>query len=61
MTKFLYFVLWNCIRFKKDNQQVVKESCIVALDMHEYENSGEFLTLEQGVDKIVKEVQLSSK
>ncbi|XP_004349226.1 deoxyhypusine hydroxylase [Capsaspora owczarzaki ATCC 30864] len=44
-------------RYKQDNQRVVKESCVVALDMHAFENSGEFLTLEQGVEKIVREVK----
>lgn len=29
-------------RFRGDGERVVKESCEVALDMYEYENSGQF-------------------
>jgi deoxyhypusine monooxygenase len=29
-------------KFKDDSERVVKESCIVGLDMYEYEASGEF-------------------
>lgn len=30
------------VRFKDDPERVVRESCIVALDMYEYENSDSF-------------------
>ncbi|XP_021347942.1 deoxyhypusine hydroxylase-like [Mizuhopecten yessoensis] len=36
--------------YLKDSERVVKESCIVALDMSEYENSGQF----QYADSLVK-------
>ncbi|KAI8089159.1 armadillo-type protein [Halteromyces radiatus] len=29
-------------KFKEDNERVVRESCVVALDMYEYETSGDF-------------------
>ncbi|KAF7731016.1 hypothetical protein EC973_001062 [Apophysomyces ossiformis] len=35
-------VLETLEKFKKDNEQVVRESCVVALDMYEYETSGDF-------------------
>jgi deoxyhypusine monooxygenase len=39
--------------YAKDDEQVVKESCVVALDMHEFESSNEFVTLEQGVERVL--------
>ncbi|KAG0173752.1 hypothetical protein DFQ28_011256 [Apophysomyces sp. BC1034] len=35
-------VLETLDKFKQDNEQVVRESCVVALDMYEYETSGDF-------------------
>jgi len=37
--------------FRKDAVQVVKESCDVALDMYEYENSGQ-LNYADGLQRI---------
>ncbi|CAO3607985.1 unnamed protein product [Cunninghamella blakesleeana] len=35
-------VLETLNKFKQDNERVVRESCVVALDMYEYETSGDF-------------------
>ncbi|KAI8373136.1 armadillo-type protein [Radiomyces spectabilis] len=35
-------VLETLQKFKEDNARVVRESCVVALDMYEYETSGDF-------------------
>jgi hypothetical protein len=43
---FLSPFLFQCLpvlrKFAADQERVVKESCMVALDMHEYETSGQF-------------------
>lgn len=49
-----FIVILECIRilenYLKDEERVVKESCIVVLDISEYENSVQF----QYVDGLVK-------
>ncbi|CDS08467.1 hypothetical protein LRAMOSA09829 [Lichtheimia ramosa] len=35
-------VLQTLLEYSKDDERVVRESCMVALDMYEYETSGEF-------------------
>lgn len=51
---FGFIVILECIRilenYLKDEERVVKESCIVVLDISEYENSVQF----QYVDGLVK-------
>jgi len=42
--------------FRKDEKRVVRESCDVALDMYEYENSGQFQYAD-GISKLQKESQ----